>query len=97
MHTLIALLGSIGFLVAIYFSVRLSIETGNEKYWLMFALSALCFALHYWLMVFEFYGIVPMETAVVGESISGLLGATLFGYASYGLHKAMMTIREKTK
>ncbi len=97
MHTIILLVGSTGFMAAIYFSVRLSIETRNEKYWLMFALSALCFALHYWLMVFDFYEMVPMGMAVRGEAISGLLGAFLFGYASYGLHRALVNIREKTK
>ena len=77
MHTIITLIGSMGFVAAIYSSIRLSIETGNERYWLMFAMSALCFAIHYWLMVFEFYEIVPMEMIVPGEAISGLLGAFL--------------------
>ena len=97
MHIIIALIGSVGFVVAIYFSVKLSNETGNEKYWLLFALAALCFAIHYWLMAFEFYEIVPTDMAVLGEAISGLLGAFLFGYASYGLHRALVNIREKTK
>ena len=48
-------------------------------------------------MAFEFYQTVPMEMAVPRETIRSLLGATLFGYASYGLHKGMVTIREKTK
>ena len=89
--------GSMGFVAAIYFSVRFSIDVRNEKYWLMIELSALCFALHYWLMAFEFYEIVPMEMAFPGEAISGLSGAFLFGYASYGLHGAMVNIRKMTK
>ncbi len=97
MHTIVLLIGSMGFVAAIYFSVRLSIETRNEKYWLMFAVSALCFALHYWFMVLEFYEIVPMGMTVLGSAISGLSGAFLFGYASYGLHRAMVNIRKNTE
>lgn len=93
----LSLIGSMGFLAAIYFSVRLSNETRHERYWLMFALSALCFALHYWLMALEFYHIVPENVAVPGEALSGLIGAVLFGYASYGLHRAMVNIRLKTE
>ena len=91
----LSLIGSIGFLAAIYFSVRLSKETRHERYWLMFALSGLFFAIHYWLMAFEHYELVPEHVAVPGEAVSGLIGAILFGYASFGLHRAMVNIRRQ--
>jgi len=52
---------------SIYFPVRLSIDAHNEMYWLMFELSALCFAIHYWLMVFEFYEIVAKGNGSSGR------------------------------
>ncbi len=93
----LSLIGSVGFLAAIYFSVKLSKETHNEKYWFMLALSALFFAIHYWLMAFEFFELIPMEVTDPGETISGLIGAPLFGYASYGLYRAMVKIRHQTE
>lgn len=89
--------GSVGFLVAIYFSVKLSNETRRERYWVMFVMSAVLFASHYWLMVLEINGLISDEVALPGQALSGLAGASLFGYASYGLYRAMLKVRLQTE
>lgn len=86
-------IGSVGFLIAIYFSFKLSNETRHERYWVLFSLSALFFALHYWLMLAEIRGLLSTGALLAGQALSGLIGAALFGYASYGLYRAMVKVR----
>ena|SRR3972149_7792332 len=88
-------IGSLGFLFAIYFSTKLSRETRNERYWMIFSLSAVLFAVHYWLMAAEAFGLASREDTLPGLAVSGLVGAILFGYASYGLYKSMVKVRHQ--
>ncbi len=88
-------IGSIGFLIAIYFSTKLSRETHNERYWALLSLSAVFFAVHYWLMATESFGLASREDTLPGQALSGLAGAILFGYASYGLYKSMVKVRHQ--
>ncbi len=89
------LLGSIGFLVVVYYTFRLSKETKNEKYWLILAVSAVFLAVHQWTMILWDLHIITDNINLMIQQISILIGAVLFGYAIYGLFTSMKEIKEK--
>lgn len=89
------MIGSIGFVAAIYFTLKLSRETGNERYWVALVVTALSFGIHQWFMVFNFYNIVEMEYAMAVEGVTGLVGAFSFAYATYGLYASIKRVRKR--
>lgn len=91
------LLGSIGFLVVVYYAFRLSKETKHEKYWLVLAVSAIFLAVHQWAMIPWEFHIITDDVRFVIQQISVIIGAVLFAYAVYGLFTSMKKIRERTE
>jgi hypothetical protein len=91
------LLGSVGFLIAIYYAIKLSKETKNERYWLALAISAILLAIHQWSMVPWEFHIITDNVRFVIQQISGIIGAILFAYAVHGMFASMKKIREKLK
>jgi uncharacterized membrane-anchored protein len=89
------LLGSLGFLVVVYYAFRLSKETKNEKYWLVLAISAIFLAIHQWTMIPWELHVITNDVRFVIQQISVIIGAVLFAYAIYGLFTSMKRIREK--
>lgn len=89
------LLGSLGFLVVVYYAFRLSKETKNEKHWLILAIAAIFLAIHQWTMIPWEFHIITDDVRFVIQQISVLIGAVLFAYAIYGLFTSMKKIREK--
>lgn len=89
------MLGSVGFLIAVYYAFKLSRETKHEKYWMALSLSALFLAIHQWTMIpWEFHLITDDFRFLLVQS-SSIIGAILFIYAIYGLSSSMKKIREK--
>ena len=91
------LLGSIAFLVVVYYAFKLSKETKNEKYWLVLAISAIFLAIHQWTMIPWEFHIITDDVRFIIQQISVIMGAILFAYAIYGLFISMRKIREKMK
>lgn len=91
------LVGSLGFLIALYYAVMLSRETQHERYWLMLGLSALFLAIHQWTMIPWEFHLITNEIKFLIEQLSAILGAITFGYATYGLATSMRKIREKVE
>ncbi len=89
------LLGSVGFLVAVYYAFVLSRETGNERYWLILAFSAIFMAIHQWTMIPWEFHIITDDVRFVIQEISVIAGSALFAYSIYGLSSSMKKIREK--
>ncbi len=89
------LLGSLGFLVVVYYAFKLSKETKNEKYWLALVISATFLAIHQWAMIPWDLHIITDNVRFVIQQISVIIGSVLFAYAIYGLFTSMKKIREK--
>ena len=90
------LLGSVGFVIAVYFAFRLSRETENERYWLVLALSSLVMAMHQWSMIPWSLHIIAERARLIIQEASAIAGSLLFTYAMYGLYSSMKKIRETT-
>lgn len=89
------LIGSVGFLVALYYAIKLSKETRHEKYWLLLGVSAVFLAVHEWTMIPWQFHVITNDVRFLIEQISIILGAVTFGYAVYGLSTSMKKIRKK--
>lgn len=90
-------LASFIFLIAVYFSFRLSRETHHEKYWLALAIGFLVFAVHHWMMIPLSFGFIPENMERIIEQISSIVGSVLFAYATHGLYTSMKDINKKLK
>ncbi len=91
------LLGSLGFLVAVYYAFRLSKETKNEKHWLVLALSALFLTINQWTMIPWEFHIITNDVRLAVQQITMIIGSILFAYSIYGLFASMKKIREKMR
>lgn len=89
------LLGSLGFIIVVYYAFRLSKETRNDKNWLVLAVSAVFLAMHQWTMIPWEFHIITNDVRFAIQQISVIIGAVLFAYAIYGLFTSMKKIREK--
>lgn len=89
------MIGSLSVVAAIYFALKLSRETGNERYWVALVISALSLGIHQLFMIFNFYEIVEIDYAMGVEGVTGLVAAFSFAYATYGLYASMKRIRER--
>lgn len=94
---ILIILASIAFLVAVYFSFKLSKETRHEKYWLALAVGFFIFAIHHWMMIPWTFGFIPESAGHIIEQISSITGALLFAYATHGLYSSMREIKKKLK
>lgn len=94
---ILVFLASFVFLIAVYFSFRLSRETQHEKYWLALAVGFLVFAIHHWLEIPLGMGLLPEGTERIVEQFSSIIGSILFAYATHGLYKSMKEINKKLK
>ena len=90
-------IASLGFLAATLFTLKLSIETRGEKYWLMFFLAALSLGLHQWVQL-------PGAGKIFSENLRDpimelghIIGGICIAYASFGIHKTMMKIRKRVE
>jgi uncharacterized membrane protein YagU involved in acid resistance len=90
-------LASFIFLIAVYFSFKLSKETHHEKYWLSMAVGFLVFAIHHWMMIPLSFGLLPEAVERVIEQVSSIVGSILFAYATHGLYVSMKEINKKLK
>ena len=90
-------LASIMFLIAVYFSFKLSKETHHERYWLSLAIGFLVFAVHHWMMIPLSFGFLSEGIERVIEQVSSIVGSTLFVYATHGLYSSMKEINKKIK
>lgn len=88
-------LGSVGFLLVIYYAFRLSRETKHEKYWVVLALSALFLGIHQWVLIPWELHLITDRVRLLLEQVSAIFGAVLFAYAVYGLHSSMKSIRKR--
>ncbi|MFH1211158.1 MAG: hypothetical protein V1645_04575 [archaeon] len=93
----LAFLASVVFLVAVYYSFKLSKETRHERYWLLLALGFFVFAIHHWTILLGFYGAISESTNLLVEQVSSIVGALLIAYSTYGLFVSMRRVREKLR
>ncbi len=91
----LVLLGSLGTLAAFYYSILLSRETRNERYWVAMAIAAGLFAIHQWLLIPWEFGIISEATRLVAEEVSVVLSSIFFGYSVHGLYSSMRRIRDR--
>jgi len=88
-------LSSIIFLIAVYFSFKLSKETKHEKYWLFLALGFFIFAIHHWMMIPWSLDLINQNIKENIEHLSSIIGASFIAYATYGLYNSMKSIKKK--
>ena len=93
--TLILAITSLLFLIAVYFSFKLSKETKHEKYWIILAVGFFIFAIHHWAMLLLNFSLIQEGTREIIEDISSIIGAILIGYSMQGLYRSMKKIRKK--
>ncbi len=92
----LVLVGSLGYVVALFCACRLSRETGNERYWFFFVVAALGLGIHQWIKIPQYLGIIGPDTAYRAiRELAEIVGALAFAYASYGLCTSMRAIRRK--
>ena len=93
---LLIVLASLIFLIAVYFSYKLSKETKHEKYWLALSFGFLVFAIHHWMEIPLSLGIMEESVERIIEQISSIVGSILFAYATRGLYNSMKEINART-
>ena len=93
---LLIVLASLIFLIAVYFSFKLSKETHHEKYWLSLSFGFLVFAFHHWMEIPLSLGFIEESLESVIEQISSIVGSVLFAYATRGLYNSMKEINART-
>lgn len=93
----LVVLSSIGFVVAIYFTFKLSEETKGEKYWFYFLVAAVALGLHKWIEIPYEIALIRHDVFVAVQEVAAIVGALSFAYASRGLYQYMRRIREKVK
>lgn len=92
LENIITSLSTFFFIAAIIFSFKLSRETGGEKYWVFFLISAIAFGIaHLVRQVPNFF--LGNNVFLIAES-SEIIGAFSLAYACYGLWTSMKKIRE---
>jgi uncharacterized membrane protein YagU involved in acid resistance len=91
----LTIISSIIFLIAVYYSFKLSKETKHEKYWLLLAFGFFVFAIHHWMMIPWSFDLAYEESKEMIENISSIIGALLIGYATFGLYSSMKKVRSK--
>jgi len=85
-------LTSLFFIAAVVFSFLLSRETGGEKFWVFFFISALAFGASFFSENVLFSQPLAGQVKLFAQTI----GSFSFAYAAYGLYSSMKKIREKT-
>lgn len=93
----IVLLASLGFLVAVYYTYRLSQETKGEKYWSYFLIAALLFGFHYWAELPLVLGLISKATQTLLVEFAAILGALSLAHASRGLYRTLRRIRQRVE
>lgn len=91
----LVLIASLGFLVAVYYTYRLSEETKGEKYWAFFLIAALGLGVHEWISIFIDAHLVARNSAIILGEAGAIIGALSLAYASFGLYSYMKKVREK--
>jgi len=83
------------FLLAMYFSFKLSKETQHEKYWIFLAIGFLVFALHHLSMIPLMFGIISEDLQHFLEPLSSILGTIFISYAMWGLYSSMNKVKKR--
>ena len=87
-------MSTVFFLAAIFFSYKLSKETGGEKYWVFFVIAAISFSVAHIANKGSLFGF-SSETLFVIREIGEIVGAFSMAYAAFGLYSSMKKIREE--
>ena len=95
--TLLATIASVTLFVAVYFSIKLSRESGNEKYWIVMSIGFIIFAAHHWLMHPFQLGFVSEETMHIIQHVTSAIAALLLAYSIHGLYTSMRKVKEKLR
>ena len=94
MELVLAVISTVFFLAAIFFSYKLSKESGGEKYWVFFVIAAIGFSVAHFASN-GFFLNISTESFFVIREIGEIVGAFSFAYAAFGLYSSMKKIREK--
>ncbi len=89
----LAVLSTLFFFGAIYFSFALSKETGGDKYWVFLLIASVAFTVSH----LSSKGFLPLslENGFVLKEAGEVVGAFSLAYATYGLWSSMKKIRER--
>ena len=91
----LSVISTLFFLAAIFFSYKLSKETGGEKYWLFLVIAAISFSVAH-LAAKGFLLNLSSGTFFLLRETGEIVGAFSMAYAAFGLYTSMKKIREKT-
>jgi len=94
LELVLAVISTVFFLAAIFFSYKLSKETGGEKYWIFFVIAAIGFSVAD-LASIGFFLNISSEAFFAIREIGEIVGAFSLAYATFGLYSSMKKIREK--
>lgn len=81
-------------ILAIWFSYKLSKETGGEKYWVFFLVAAISFSVAHFSSK-GFFINYSSETLFLIQELGEIVGSFSLAYAAYGLYSSMKKIRQK--
>ena len=95
MLTVLVWLSYASFLIAVYYTLKLSKETGWEKYWVFFFISALGMGIVHSTEIPYGMGFIADNTKILIEEVGMIVSSLSLAYASYGLYKSMKIIRKK--
>lgn len=91
------LASGIGFLLAVFFAIRLYRETDRGWYWLSLLLSAIFFAVAEWATILFPLTLQNFEFLTVIQETSEVLAGLLFAVSCYGMYKTMKEIRKRVE
>lgn len=93
-EAILTVVSTIFFLAAIFFSYKLSKETGGEKYWVFFVIAVISFGVAHIANKGFLFGF-SSETLFVVREMGEIVGAFSMAYATFGLYRSMKRIREE--
>lgn len=95
-NTALVIVASISFLVAIYFTYRLSGETRGGRYWLAFVVAAIGLGVHEWLKIVNIF--ISIRAGVWRSLVEAgvVIGALSLAYGAYGIQRSVAEIKRKT-
>lgn len=93
--TLLTIVSTLLFILAVFFAIKLSRETSGEKYWFFLLVATVSMAVFHIVRHPWAAALLSGEAVNIIVEISEIVGAFSMAYAAFGLYTSMKRIREK--
>ncbi len=93
--TIMTIVSTVLFILAVFFAIKLSKETRGEKYWFFLLVATVSMAVFHIVRHPWAASALSSEVANIIIEIAEIVGAFSMAYAAFGLYSSMKRIREK--